>query len=215
MFIALYLGWFCFLLEARDRGSLGPRCLLMVMSLIPPAPGLDYRSRTWLGTWKKWCWAFLCDCDVFACLCKGFSCWNFRKRKRVWSENTEHLWSCTITWDRDKCRCMDPNWQSLKRTWQTHMAAKLEEKWNIWTSTGTYVNAWQRQPIHTVLMWVAFNILLRGGKAFYQYVLSKTKSTRTRQGPLSPNGSQVLRRLQYNAKLALQPATMLVLQAGA
>ena len=35
-----YLGWFWLLLEARDRSSLGPRCLLMVMSLIPPAPGL-------------------------------------------------------------------------------------------------------------------------------------------------------------------------------
>ena len=32
-----YLGWFWLLLEARGRGSLGPRCLLMVMSLIPPA----------------------------------------------------------------------------------------------------------------------------------------------------------------------------------
>ena len=55
-------------------------------------------------------------------------------------------------------------------------------------------------------------------------VLSKTKSNRTRQGPLSPNGSQVLRRQQYTAKLALQPvaqapiiqySTMVVLQPGA
>ena len=38
-------------------------------------------------------------------------------------------------------------------------------------------------------------------------VLSKTKSTRTRGSPLSPNGSQVLRCLLYN--------TMLLLQLGA
>ena len=39
-----YLGWFWLLLEARGRASLGPRCLLMVMSLIPPAPGLGSPS---------------------------------------------------------------------------------------------------------------------------------------------------------------------------
>ena len=64
----------------------------------------------------------------------------------------------------------------------------------------------------------------RVGKALYQCVLSKTRSTRIRGSPLSPNGSQVLRRQQYTAKLALQPvaqapiiqySTMVVLQPGA
>ena len=203
MFIALYLGWFCFVPQARDRGSLGPRCLLMVMSLIPPAPGrirlpIENLTRNLEKVMLGISWRL-----GQLCLHMGFSCCNFRKRKKAWSENTEHLWSCT--WDRDKCRCMGRDWQSLKRTWQTDMTAQLEKKWNIWTSTGTYVNAWQRQPAHLTLLWVAFNILLRVDKALYQCVLSKTKSTRTRQGPLSPNGSQVLRRLQYNTMLLLQP----------
>ena len=43
--MVLYLGWFWLLLEARGRSSLGPRCLLMVMSLIPPAPGPSYLRR--------------------------------------------------------------------------------------------------------------------------------------------------------------------------
>ena len=40
--MVLYLGWFWLLLEARGRSSPGPRRLLMVMSLIPPAPGPHY-----------------------------------------------------------------------------------------------------------------------------------------------------------------------------
>ena len=122
----------------------------------------------------------------------------------MWSKNTEDSWSCKR--GQDKCsRCI---WSLIDRALKMNLTKLIrrdtgEQMKDRDLCNNIYVNAWQRQPIHTVLMWVAFNILLRGGKAFYQYVLSKTKSTRTRQGPSSPNGSRVLRRQQYNAMQCL------------
>ena len=97
----------------------------------------------------------------------------------------------------------------LKRNYKTDTTATLEKKISDWNScrnickciTAT-TNAYN--TCVGCFQYFAFRELARR----CTNVLSKTKSTRTRQGPLSPNGSQVLRRLQYNTML-------LILQPGA
>ena len=95
----------------------------------------------------------------------------------------------------------------LKRNYKTDTTATLEKKISDWNScrnickciTAT-TNAYN--TCVGCFQYFAFRELARR----CTNVLSKTKSTRTRQGPLSPNGSQVLRRLQYNTLLILVQA---------
>ena len=86
----------------------------------------------------------------------GFSCCNFRKRKlKVWSKNTEDSWSCKR--GQDKCILID---RALRINLTKLIRCDTEEQMKDRDfCRNIYVNAWQWQPMHTALMWVAFNIL--------------------------------------------------------
>ena len=94
----------------------------------------------------------------------------------------------------------------LKRNYKTDTTATLEKKISDWNSCRNICKCITATTnAYNTCVGCFQYFALRELARRCTNVLSKTKSTRTRQGPLSPNGSQVLRRLQYNTMLLLQP----------